>query len=247
MKTPSISQWFVQSRLPKSCRLCSQYHAGLDAICAPCHAFLTPIITACTSCSRPLPDGHFMTCGECIKKKPYFDNVFAPYLFEEPLRTLLHEFKYQKGLYLLSFLANLIIQHQPPHADQTECLIPVPMHPRRLRHRGFNQAALLAKWIGKALNIPCQVDACQKIRHTLPQAALNATQRRHNLKQSFQNNAFTYQRVTLIDDLITTGSTVNELAKTLKQQGVEHVSVWCCARVSMTIHDQVLSTINRSR
>ncbi len=228
----SITQWLTRKRLPRSCALCAQYHDGFDAICNTCHEFLTPILFACTYCALPLPEGRFLTCGQCIQKKPYFDETTAPYAFEEPLRTLLHEFKYHRGLYLRSFLAKLIINNLPPHAFDTECLIPVPMHAEKLRQRGFNQAAELAKYIGKALNIPCHLQACEKIIHTPPQAGLNASQRHRNLSNAFQTKALPYKRVTLVDDLLTTGSTANELAKTLKKQGVEHVSVWCCARVA---------------
>lgn len=179
-----------------------------------------------------------MRCGHCIKNKPYFDNAFAPYAYDEPLRTLLHEFKYRQGLYLRSFLANLIVTDLPPHFMQTECLLPVPMHSTRLRQRGFNQAAELTKYIAQSLSLPYNVQLCQKIKATLPQAGLKANERQKNVKNTFEVKSLQYKHVTLIDDLLTTGSTVNELAKTLKHQGVERVDVWCCARA---IEDQSIS------
>lgn len=241
----SISQWLKYRRVPRTCVLCAQYHPGNDAVCLKCHEFFTPFTSFCTYCAYPLPVGNFQICGECIKTKPYFDETIAPYPFEEPLRTLLHELKYHQGLYLVSFLANLIIKHLPSHALQTECLIPVPMHRKRLQMRGFNQAAELTKAISRVLHIPYQLNACKKTTHTLPQANLNAAQRQINLSNAFQTKlSHQYQHVTLIDDLMTTGSTANELAKTLKEKGVNHVSVWCCARVA---RDHVLSTTNFKR
>lgn len=231
MKTSSISHWLKHLRLPRVCTLCNCYHAGDDAVCMACFEFLTPITSACIYCALPLPKSKFMTCGTCIQKKPYFDYTLAPFVFEEPLRTLLHEFKYHQGLYLLSFLAKLIIQNLPTEALTTECLIPVPMHPLRLRQRGFNQATELAKFIGSQLHIPHNAFLCQKSIYTLPQAGLKAEQRKKNLQNSFQIHALDYKRITLIDDLITTGSTANELAKAFKERGVEQVNVWCCARV----------------
>lgn len=228
----SITQRLKQLRLPRSCALCTLYHDGFDAICHMCRTFLIPIPFACSYCALPLPKGRFLICGQCIQKKPYFDETTAPYAFEEPLRTLLHEFKYHRGLYLKSFLSKLIMNNLPTHAINTECLIPVPMHIEKLRQRGFNQAAELAKYIGKALNIPYDLHRCEKIIPTPSQAGLNASQRHRNLLNAFQIAALPYKRVTLVDDLLTTGSTANELAKTLKNQGVEHVSVWCCARVT---------------
>lgn len=228
----SITQWLKHIRLPRSCFLCAQYHNDDDAVCHVCQQLLSPILYACTYCGRPLPESRFLTCGLCIQKKPNFDQTIAPYAFEEPLRTLLHEFKYRHGLYLRSFLAKLIMNHLPPHALDTECLIPVPMHPDKLRQRGFNQSVELVKYIGKSLRIPYHLQACQKIIPTMPQAGLSASERHRNLSNAFQAQALPYKRVTLIDDLMTTGSTANELAKILKKEGVEHVSIWCCARVT---------------
>lgn len=228
-KVASITQ---RLRLPRICVLCNQYHSENHAICTLCRAHLKAIGPACRYCALPLPESVFLVCGQCCKHKPYVDNVIAPYAFEEPLRTLLHEFKYHEGLYLCSFLAALIAEALPSNARNTQCLIPVPMHPKRLRQRGFNQAVELAKHLGHVLGIPYDVAHCIKITNTAPQASLNAKQRRRNLRHAFQVKPLPYQHVTLIDDLITTGSTINELAKALKHHGVSQIDVWCCARVT---------------
>jgi ComF family protein len=158
------------------------------------------------------------------------DNTHVACRFEEPLRTLLHEFKYHEGLYLCSFLATLIRDALPRGAETTQCLIPVPMHRKRLQQRGFNQAAELAKHLGKILQLPYDLHHCTKIINTPPQAQLNAEERKKNLLNAFHVSPLPYEHITLIDDLITTGNTVNELAKTFKQQGVARVDVWCCAK-----------------
>ena len=113
---------------------------------------------------------------------------------------------------------------------QAQCLIPVPIHPKKLKQRGFNQAVILTKLLAKQLNLPYDLNSCKKIKHTLPQANLDRKQRRNNLHQAFQVTPIPYQQVILIDDLLTTGSTANELACTLKKSGVTQVDVWCCAR-----------------
>jgi len=190
-----------------------------------------PLGPACNHCAQPLPDTTFLICGRCCKKKPYFDQTITGYVFKEPLRTLLHIFKYQEGLYLSTLFANLILNSLPPRAKETECLIPVPMHRQRLRQRGFNQAAELVKHLGHQLKIPYDLSSCQKIINTAPQAGLDANQRRKNLRHAFSVPRLSYQHVTIVDDLITTGSTSNELAKLLKKQGIARVDVWCCARV----------------
>jgi len=226
-KILSITQ---RLRLPAICALCNQYHHGKLAVCTECQKHLSPIKHACIHCALPLLDNIFLICGHCIKKKPHVDFVIAANKFEEPLRTLLHEFKYNEGLYLSSFFTSLILNAIPTEAKTTECLIPVPLHNKRLRQRGFNQTALLAKELGRALKLPYNLTYCSKIINTAPQASLNADGRKANLKNSFHVKSNKYKHITLIDDLLTTGSTVNELAKTLKQQGVSRVDVWCCAR-----------------
>lgn len=229
-KVTSISQ---RIRLPAICILCNQYHQGLVAVCHACIELLSPIGTSCLHCALPLPETSFLVCGQCCKKKPTFDNTFSAYHFEEPLRSLLHEFKYHEGLYLSSFLATLILKALTPKALITECLIPVPLHPARLKQRGFNHAAELVKYLSRVLKIPCALSHCRKIINTAPQAELSAPDRRNNLCGAFYAKPLPYQHVTLVDDLLTTGSTVNELAKTLKEQGVHQVDVWTCARAAI--------------
>ncbi len=218
-------------RLPTLCGLCNQYHAGKHGICTQCAAWLTPLGPACRYCALPLPDANFLVCGHCSRKKPDVDTVITAYCFDEPLRTLLHEFKYRKGLYLSTFLTSLMLDALPENYD-TDCLIPVPMHPKRLRQRGFNQAAVLTKQLSRRLKLPCDLSYCRKIVNTTSQAGLNAQERATNLRHAFQAKPSSCQHVTLIDDLLTTGSTANELAAVLKRQGVSRVDLWCCARVA---------------
>lgn len=179
----------------------------------------------------PLPDEHFPVCGICIKKKPTLDRVFSAYSFEEPLRSLIHDFKYKDAFYLRSLLVKLILDGLSPDALKTECLIPVPLHKNRLQERGFNQAAELARLLSKKTNRPYQLNLCKKTIHTKPQAGLNAKERQKNLNNAFEVKPMPYKHVTLIDDLLTTGSTANELAQLLKAQGLVQVDLWCCARV----------------
>ncbi|CDZ76958.1 DNA utilization protein GntX [Legionella massiliensis] len=227
-KIASISQML---RLPSICVLCQQYHRQQLAVCELCKASLKKIGPACYYCALPLPDEKFLVCGLCSKKQPVIDHTLTAYLYEDPLRALLHDFKYKEALYLRSFLVDLMLEALPEQALlQTECLVPVPSHPRRIRERGFNQAAELAKMLAKTLGLVCELNLCKKIIHTQPQASLNSKARRRNLRQAFQAKTKGYQHITLVDDLLTTGSTANELAKVLKQQGVSRVDLWCCAR-----------------
>jgi len=154
--------------------------------------------------------------------------VFASYRFEEPLRTLLHDFKYRESLHLAKFLSSIMGEIPP-----TECLIPVPSHKKRLRQRGFNHAVILAQHLAKKIQRPYLTSHIQKIIDTPSQAKLDASERRRNLQNAFKIKALPYQHVTLIDDLITTGSTANELALQLKAQGVARVDLWCIAKTCL--------------
>lgn len=223
----SISQLV---RLPIICALCNQYHQGVWAVCEACCQYLKPLGPTCQFCATPLLDAHHAVCGQCCQKRPFFNYAQVGFYFDEPLRTLIHEFKYQEGLYLTSFLAHLMLTNVSEELLKTECLIPVPIHKNRLKQRGYNQALLLAKYLSQAINRPFDHRLCKKIIHTPAQAQLNANQRLNNLEYAFQANPLPYQHVTIVDDLLTTGSTANALAKTLKANGANTVGLWCCAR-----------------
>ena len=217
-------------RLSAPCRICRLYHKQPYAICQACRALLEPLGPACRSCAIPLPQKTPVICGACSVKPPALDCVFTAYRFTEPLRTLIHAFKYEAALYLASFLTQLILE-ATEDTDPTECLIPIPLHKKRLQNRGFNQAALLAQNLSFHSQKPCILQACSKILPTPAQAGLDAKQRRTNLLDAFQTTRLPYRHVTLIDDLFTTGATANAVAKLLKEQaGVERVDLWCCAR-----------------
>jgi ComF family protein len=217
-------------RLPSVCVICQQYHREPFAVCGLCTSLFKPIGPSCRYCALPLPDEKFLVCGFCSKERPAFDCTITAYRFEEPLRTLLHEFKYHEALYLRTLLAKLMLDALPQLATSTQCLVPVPLHPKRLRQRGFNQAAELAKLLARKLKIPCELNLCKKVIHTVPQVSLNSKQREQNLRHAFQSKPTHYQHITLVDDLMTTGSTASELARALKQQGVGRVDFWCCGR-----------------
>jgi len=118
-----------------------------------------------------------------------------------------------------------------PSLPILEAIIPMPLHPSRLRQRGFNQALELARPLGQAFALPLEIHRVQRQRNTLPQSDLKQRARKQNIHNAFVvKEPLPYRRVAILDDVITTGSTVNELAKTLKQSGVDYVEVWAVAR-----------------
>lgn len=221
--------WNNKPSIPTTCYLCSHYHPGSEALCSACMGLFQPIRHGCTICRLPLVDDAFLLCGRCLRKPPLFDCAYSHYYFEDPLRSLLHDFKYHGSLFLRSVLVKLMLDAVPVDY-QPDCLIPVPLHRKRMRQRGFNQSAELAKILAKKIQVPCQLSLCEKVINTTPQVALNRRERQNNLRQAFVAKANSFEHVTLIDDLLTTGSTANELARVLKKQGVKRVDIWCCAR-----------------
>lgn len=217
-------------RLPSICLLCNQFHTSKLAVCHFCITLITPLGPACEYCAHPLPDPYPLICGSCIKEKPDYDRAYIGYTFEEPLRGLLHQFKYQNGLVFTRLLGHLMLTAVPQYNPNDCCLVPVPMHPTRLRQRGFNQAAVLTVYLAQQLQLPYLLNACKKIRNTAPQASLDAEARQNNLRTAFVTSILPYSHVILIDDLLTTGNTASELARVLKQAGVKQVDIWCCAR-----------------
>ncbi|KTD66108.1 ComF family protein [Legionella spiritensis] len=228
-KIASITQRF---RIPAVCLLCGSYHRGCYAVCRTCEGLLTRIDHPCRYCGLPLIDESFAVCGHCVKQRPAFDKVLTAYRFEGALRTLLHDYKYGQTLAIRTFLAKLMLDALPRQPYKPDCLIPVPLHLKRLRQRGFNQAVELAKLLAGQLNIPCYRTLCRKTINTPAQVGLSSQQRRKNLRHSFTIGPHNFQHVTLVDDLLTTGSTASELARQFKKQGVRRVDVWCCARTA---------------
>jgi len=230
-KIASIAQ---RLRIPAVCPFCSHYHRGKYAACDDCSSLLVHIGNACTICCLPLTDNIIGPCGNCIKQKPAFDQVITAYCFEEPLRTFLHEFKYKQALYLRSFMVKLMCDALTITSYTPGCLVPVPMHAKRLKERGFNQAAELTKLLARKMRLTYDLTLCEKTINTVPQVYLNAKQRKRNLHQGFRAYPTAHRHITLIDDLLTTGSTADELALILKKQGVEKVDVWCLARTAQS-------------
>ncbi|MDF1678647.1 MAG: ComF family protein [Legionellaceae bacterium] len=230
IKTSSIPhEWHLRT----PCNLCLQNHTARTSLCYFCESLLIPLGAACRQCATPLPDTNLTLCGQCIKHPPPIDVVVAPYRFEEPLRTLLHLFKYHEALHLSHFLAEKIRAAAAPITKAKTCLIPVPLHPKKLQKRGFNQAAVLTQHLSKTCGLPALLHHIKKIKNTPPQAALEAKSRQKNIKDSFNVPSIPYSHVILVDDLITTGSTANELARALKLKGVKTVHVWCIAKTCL--------------
>lgn len=150
-----------------SCFLCQTPLTDPSMLCTFCNSLLQKIHYACVCCSLPLAPNQSQRCGNCIKKPPSYDKIYTNYVFIEPLRSLIHQYKYHQALHLRQLLLQWLLQAWSPEMQSAECIIPVPMHSTRLKQRGFNQAHELAKLLAKHLNLPFTSFLCTKNKATL--------------------------------------------------------------------------------
>ena len=222
----------IQDRLyPQRCLLCGMMKPENSGLCLECRNDLPYLSGQCPRCSLPTPGSRL--CGHCQAHAPAQDACWAAFEYTAPVSHLVCKLKFQRQLYYARTLGMLMAQRIP---DQTgpEVIIPVPLHRERLASRGFNQAFELARWIGKLHNIPVNSTACRRSRATREQSGLSASERRRNIRGAFEiDNALTAHHVALVDDVMTTGSTINELAAALRSCGVSCISAWVCARATV--------------
>ena len=219
---------------PPTCLLCQAPGIRDLDICKACVTALPRIHHFCTRCALPLPSNSADVCGNCQQKLPYYDTALAPFHYTFPVDRLIQQLKFHGKLSNARLLGNLmadcLLQWR---VDLPECIIPVPLHLRRLQARGFNQSLELGRFIGRRLNIPIDAQSVTRIKHTRPQMELPLKVRRRNVGGAFAaSQSFHYQHVAVVDDVVTTGSTVNELARTLRRAGVKRIQVWSCARTA---------------
>lgn len=215
----------VNSSSPTSC-FCNNCWDGIrwfDAHCCPRCGIPYPFIDVTN------PFAH--VCGECIKNPPYFDKAISAGPYSDTLAEAIKLFKYKKKIHIGRALTEETMKLIP---DEHHPLIPVPLHPQRLREREFNQSAIIASVISSRFEIPLLTDVLLRQRYTKPQVELGFRERKENVAGAFilQNKkAIKNRHIILVDDVFTTGSTVNECAKVLKNNGAGKVFVITIARM----------------
>ncbi len=173
-------------------------------------------------------------CGRCQAAAPVFQQCHGALHYEGAVRHLVGGLKFDGKLAYGRLLARLLGDYLEVGGTQMpELLLPVPLHPRRLRLRGFNQALEIARPLGRRFSIPVEARTCSRIRATLPQAELELAERQGNLRGAFALRGTLHARhVAIVDDVVTTGATVSALAGVLLRQGVSRVDVWAVARTA---------------
>jgi len=226
---------FLRQLLPPACPLCkSTFPAGwAEPFCASCFAAIVPLPAAhCSCCMLPFAaaDNSSHRCGRCLKSPPPFQKVFAVGCYQKTLQRAIQQFKFNRQVNLDRSLAGLLIRQLP--ADPSfDAIVPVPLHRRRLQQRSYNQSLLLAREIGRRLQMPVAVDLLQKSVATVAQHELSAKERERNLTRVFQTTRpLTAERILLVDDVMTTGSTVRACSQVLLAAGAVEVQVAIVAR-----------------
>lgn len=231
-----VNNWLdiIQDCLfPPTCLLCGEPGIRSQDICQACHDGLTLNTPCCYRCAGPLQiaGNPPRLCGDCIKRHPHYDEAYVPFLYSGSIRYLIHSLKYRAHFKQARLLGTLLGEFVARSAVMPDCIMPVPLHRSRYFERGFNQSLEIARTTANFLQIPLDYSTCRRAKNTTHQTGLNATQRRKNLRNAFSAcKPVTASHIAVIDDVMTTGTTVNELAKMLKVAGAERVDIWACAR-----------------
>jgi ComF family protein len=218
--------------LPQRCELCAS-GSGTDLICDACMHDLPWLASACPVCASPTHGGSL--CGQCLSRPPAFDATIAAFSYAFPVDRLIHALKYQGRLPLAEWCADAILSRRAPSASGEESLprrvIALPLAAERQRERGYNQAQEIARTIGSRTGIPCLPLALFRVRPTPPQAALPWTERAKNVRGAFECEiSLSGFSIILVDDVMTTGASLAEAARTLKAAGAARVENWVVAR-----------------
>lgn len=227
-------RWLGTLLFPPRCRLCGAAPAADIALCRACLAELPWLENGCCRCARPLPTGvDSLLCGVCLKRTPAFDVATALLHYRAPADYLIQRLKFSGELAVVPLLADLLAEKIAARSTPLpDCLIPVPLHRVRLQERGFNQATELARRLGRRLDLPVDHHRCRRDRYTRPQSLTPTGLRRHNLRGAFSvtGELPVDAHVAIVDDVMTTGHTADELARVLRRAGAARVEVWIIAR-----------------
>jgi len=224
----------ARAGLPQDCLLCGAQSDDAP-LCSPCRDELPRLARGCPQCAMPNPLGE--VCGSCLRHPPQFDATVAAWRYAHPVDRLVQALKFHGRLALARYFAEALgsLANQRP-GEQIDIVIPMPLHPGRIAERGFNQAAEIVRHLpGTLLAAKMQpvlaLRGASRIRRTLPQADLPLDARSRNVRGAFACSIdLCGARVAVVDDVMTTGATLGELAKVLKRAGASRVENWVVAR-----------------
>ncbi len=241
-RVPSVLHLLINTIFPTPCAVCEKplRDDPIPFFCRSCWNMLRPISgPCCPKCGRPFPSpvalrfSPLHRCGPCRRRPLAFTQAWSLYSYASPMKEAIGLFKYQKKLSLQKTLTRALIQALPD-LPPVDGIMAVPLHPSRLRHREYNQSSLLAYRLSQHLHLPIYFSCLVRTRSTPPQTTLKKKARLTNLRRAFSvttPHRITNKRILLVDDVLTTGATLHECAKTLRRAGSGHVYGLTLARM----------------
>lgn len=222
----------LHALFPGHCYLCEADVAPAKLLCEGCQLDLPWLGKVCQCCSIPMMLSKAALCGHCLAQPPAYDRVYGLFAYAPPVNGLIKAFKFNQRLFLSRLFSQLMVEYmQHQMAELPDLVIPVPLHRTRIRERGFNQALELAKPICKKLDLSLTTRLVSRSVYRCPQSGLPAKQRISNIAGAFSVNSDVLpDHVLLVDDVMTTGATLNALATVLKSGGVRRVDALVLAR-----------------
>lgn len=218
---------------PYTCILCSAPGYKDTDLCQGCWEDLPLTKNTCPQCAKPMADDIEVICGQCQQHPPYIQTTHASLLYRHPTDYMIHQLKFSRRLAMARVLGNIMVQQLQDRDHLPQQLIPVPLYASRLRQRGFNQSYEIAKIISKQLSIPVNNKLCVRHKNTQAQSLLKRHQRHDNMRDAFKiKHTKIPSHVAIIDDVMTSGHTLNELARILHDAGVQKIEAWVCTRAS---------------
>ncbi len=252
-----LVQRLLSAAFPSRCILCQQTIAvhALNQnveVCTSCYLAMPHNEHCCTLCALPLPadilrDASSKTdvlCGRCLTKRPQFDYSYSLFCYQGEVIKLVQRLKFNEKIGYARTIGELLLTKLQdellPEQGRPECIIPVPLHHSRLRKRGYNQSTEISRVLTSKAGLTIKHGVVIRQRHTAMQTGLKAKQRQQNIKGAFKVvTALKVNHVLIIDDVITTGATVNELAKVLRSSGIKRIGVLSIARAPLNLKKSV--------
>ncbi len=219
---------------PLTCLLCGAPGAGGLDLCTGCRRDLPTLNPHCPRCG--FPSGTAALCARCRAQPPPYDRCHAAFPYAPPVSRFIGDLKFRAKLNRARLLGSCLVESlASAGVRRPDVLVPIPLHPERLRQRGYNQALEIARILSAAFQLPLDARSCQRIRNTRPQVGLDEEARRRNVRGAFAVRGRPGRHLALLDDVITTGSTAAELARALRQAGAERVDLWAVARTVCSV------------